>query len=557
MGNEGDDWLEGGTSDGAPGDNFDPLGNDPIIGNDVYIGSGENDKFNGEGGDDIMVGSPGMGDRYIGASGFDWATFKDDTLGVTIDMSDRFFDQPPVPGSGASILARFDAVEGLSGSAFADALHGDDVDAAALRTAGAQGSVLTNIALVDGLQSFLDTALGAPVTFFDGGNIILGGDGGDILEGRGGNDILDGDAWLNVRISVRANLDGTGAEIASFDSMVPMVPLMVNGTYNPGQLRIVREILYANGPDFDTAVFSGNRANYTIAINNKGTNNPADDIVTVTDNVGTDGVDTLMHIERLQFADQAIVLGGLNSAPAGNLLIGGTPAEDQALTVSIAGITDANNVTPANPTGAIQGPVAYFWQVELRPGDGVFTDIVTDFSAGEVARVEGPTFTPGDGEVGLSLRVRAVYKDANGVLETVYSAPTGPILNVNDAPVGSVTISDTTPTEGDFLTATASITDADGTTTSIFAYQWQSSANGIDWTDIPFAAGLLLLPRQCRCRPDAACRRLLCRRPGHHRNGHVGRDRAGGEYSDPAARRLARQHLRVRERRGRRRDRGQ
>ncbi len=70
MGNEGDDWIEAGTSDGAPGDNFDPLGNDPIIGNDVYIGRGENDKFNGEGGDDIMVGSAGMGDRYIGGSGY-------------------------------------------------------------------------------------------------------------------------------------------------------------------------------------------------------------------------------------------------------------------------------------------------------------------------------------------------------------------------------------------------------------------------------------------------------------------------------------------------------
>jgi Ca2+-binding RTX toxin-like protein len=115
MGGEGDDWLEGGTADGAPGDNFDPLGLDPIVGNDVYVGRGENDKFNGEGGDDIMVGSTGSGDRYLGASGFDWATFKNDTIGVTIDWSDRFFDQPQVPGSGASVLARFDAVEGLSG----------------------------------------------------------------------------------------------------------------------------------------------------------------------------------------------------------------------------------------------------------------------------------------------------------------------------------------------------------------------------------------------------------------------------------------------------------
>ena len=29
-------------------------------------------------------------------------------------MIDRFFDQPPVPGSGASTLTRFDVVEGLN-----------------------------------------------------------------------------------------------------------------------------------------------------------------------------------------------------------------------------------------------------------------------------------------------------------------------------------------------------------------------------------------------------------------------------------------------------------
>src|SRR5207245_1892461 len=155
IGNEGDDWLEAGTSDGAPGDNFDPLGNDPIVGNDVYIGRGENDKFNAEGGDDIMVGSTGLGDRYIGGSGYDWATFKDDAIGVTIDFIDRFFDQPPVPGSGASALARFDVVEGLSGSAFGDVLSGDNVDAAALAVAGAQGSVLTNFGLISELGAFL------------------------------------------------------------------------------------------------------------------------------------------------------------------------------------------------------------------------------------------------------------------------------------------------------------------------------------------------------------------------------------------------------------------
>ena len=180
IGNEGDDWIEKGTSDGAPGDNFDPLGLDTVIGNDVFIGDGENDKFIGEGGDDIMVGKVGLTDRYFGGSGFDWADFKDDTMGVTIDIDGRFFDQPQVPGSGASALARFDIVEGLSGSSHADYLYGDNaIDLVGGEVGGAPGgSALTNIALIDGLQALLDVP-GNHVTAFTTGNIILGGAGSD------------------------------------------------------------------------------------------------------------------------------------------------------------------------------------------------------------------------------------------------------------------------------------------------------------------------------------------------------------------------------------------
>ena len=106
-------------------------------------------------------------------------------------------------------------MEGLSGSAFSDILQGDDADASARSaTAGAHGSVLTNIALIDGLQEFLGGS-GVGTTSFGSGNIILGGGGSDMIEGRGGDDLIDGDRWLNVRISVRANPDGTGVEIAA------------------------------------------------------------------------------------------------------------------------------------------------------------------------------------------------------------------------------------------------------------------------------------------------------------------------------------------------------
>ena len=492
MGNEGDDWIEGGTSDGAPGDNFDPLGLDRVIGNDIFIGAGENDKFNAEGGDDIMVGSPGMGDRYIGGSGYDWATFKNDAFGIHLDITDRFFDQPRVPGSGASVLTRMDFVEGLSGSTHSDVIRGDNVDAGGIRAAGAQGSVLTNIALINGLQSLLDTAFGTPQTFFDGGNIILGGAGSDILEGRGGDDIIDGDKWLNVRISVRDPLDNS-IEIKSVDSLRDLVADMLSGAINPGQLVAVREIKESLTADFDTAQFTGNLDEYSFLLNGDAITieeltTPGfvapDDVLTVIDNTdGRDGTDRVLNIERLQFADQSITLNGANAEPEGDLSFSGDPVEGSAITVSIAGVTDADNISVSNPTGAVTGPVAYFWQTDN--GTGVFTDIL-QFAAGEVGRVGGPTFTPTPDLVGTALRVRAVYKDANGVLEEVYSNPTAPVGNVNFAPVGVVNIVGQPPLEDQFLTAIRAFTDADGLTTAVFAYQWQMSPDGTnDWVDIP------------------------------------------------------------------------
>ena len=122
-----------------------------------------------------------------------------------------------------------------------------------------------------------------------------------------------------------------------------MIPLMLNGTYNPGQLRSSARSGTATSADFDTAVFTGNMADYAIF--------DFGSYVQVADQVGTDGTDTLKHVERLQFADQAVVLSGLNHAPAGTLSISNTaPVENHPVTVSIAGVTDADNVSSTNPT---------------------------------------------------------------------------------------------------------------------------------------------------------------------------------------------------------------
>ena len=171
------------------------------------------------------------------------------------------------------------------------------------------------------------------------------------------------------------------------------------------------------------------------------------------------------------------------------------------MTVSIANVTDADNITPDNPAGHIPPPVSYFWQSD--GGTGVFADITT-FGAGEAERAHGLTFTPGDDEVGTLLRVRAVYKDANGVLEEVFSAPQL-VANVNDAPTAGPTISDTTPSEGLALTVDpTTIVDPDGTVTavagSLFTFQWQqANAVGVGggaagFSNIVGATGQLFVP---------------------------------------------------------------
>ncbi len=206
---------------------------------------------------------------------------------------------------------------------------------------------------------------------------------------------------------------------------------MLDGTYNPGQLVIVREIKPGSGGfNFDTALFSGPAANYTIdQIAGVGTATTDDDVYTVTEAalVGgpIDGTDRLTDIERLQFADQMVTFAGSapNANPLGRLEISvDTSTATPTLRVSAAGITDADNIAAGNPTGAITGPVTFHWRTEVRPGTGAFRDIVAATGIG-VDPVIGPTFELTPAFVGVPLQVLAVYEDGHGVLEPVLASP--------------------------------------------------------------------------------------------------------------------------------------
>src|SRR5262245_16347655 len=231
---------------------------------------------------------------------------------------------------------------------------------------------------------------------------------------------------------------------------------MLNGTYNPGQLVAVREILPGAG-GFDTAVFNSplvdpttGALNYLISVNDGGTPfDLRDGVVTVTDvsAVPTDGTDRLTHIERLQFSDEAVVLvPGLNAEPVGKLTIVDAvsgavvtdPVLGQVVRVLSDGVTDADNAG-----GAIRG-VTYVWQMEVNPGTGVFEDIV--LKPGRISvgfpDADGSTFFidpaaafEAGGLNGVAIRVRAVYEDDHGVTEQAFSDATAAITGIPTTPV--------------------------------------------------------------------------------------------------------------------------
>lgn len=206
---------------------------------------------------------------------------------------------------------------------------------------------------------------------FVGGNILLGGGGSDLIEGRGGDDVIDGDAWLNVRI--RFEHQGVAYTTDSMDGKIyreadyraqsgkmtgwdpafggrALTALALDRTVNPGNLHIVREILYDNSGT-DTAFYWDERENYVLDGTSDGRlvvehvlpaetdaedgneGNPFDPITGA--NRSSDGRDILSNIEQLQFADGTVaVMNGTNNSETvngtgGNDIILGLDGDDE------------------------------------------------------------------------------------------------------------------------------------------------------------------------------------------------------------------------------------
>jgi hypothetical protein len=237
------------------------------------------------------------------------------------------------------------------------------------------------------------------------------------------------------------------------------------GVINPGELSISRVISDDDSEDGDTdgVRFPGNFADFTIesnpdmafnpmdpaanivdffSRNADGTLNAAlDGMIEISDNraLGNDGRDLVRNVERLIFEDMTIELKtgvagaadpALNSLAVGEVTISDmTGTLGGVLEASVTGVTDNDNISATNPFGAITGVVDYYWQVELEPGSGSFSNIQRfeggNVNGGEVFTPHGNVLQITVNEVGLRVRVEVIFQDDDLVFEIVHSEAVG------------------------------------------------------------------------------------------------------------------------------------
>jgi CSLREA domain-containing protein len=144
-------------------------------------------------------------------------------------------------------------------------------------------------------------------------------------------------------------------------------------------------------------------------------------------------------------ASVTINLNNINDVPVGAPTITGLVLEDQTLTADTSGITDDDGI----------GAFSYQWR-----RDGI-----------NIAGATAGTYSLGDADVGAQISVQVSYSDGQGTLETLTSAPTAAVANVNDLPVGVPVITGTVAEDQTLTADTSGISDADGL--GAFSYQWR------------------------------------------------------------------------------------
>jgi Ca2+-binding RTX toxin-like protein len=444
-GNDGNDRLEG----GAGADHLDGG-----AGNDILTDGFGLDVLNGGAGNDAVAGGRGA-DVLFGGNGKDVVTAGDDGSEVLAGLGDDLVQG----GGGVDAIQGNEGADWLEGGAGADAIRGDNAN---------------------------------PFIVPDGGDDVLIGDGGDdALGGEGGMDVLSGGPGLD-------RLDGgLGFDWATYarDTQPANADMLNTTLLPPNPLNLADRFL------FDEAVSGGPSNDIIRGDNGSGLGNEL-----THDNLpGIVGLDSLL-------SSTGTLLPGTGATPAfdttANILLGG-PGSDLMEGRGGNDLIDGDAWLNVRLTATGAGGTTINAN---RVGDlalGVFDGTTDPGSTGVVREILS---TPGDASCDTAQfsDVRANYaltSNANGTWTVSHSAALGidgidTVRNVErlkfaDKVVfiglagtcqrnatGTVTINDTTPTEGQVLTATTAITDPDGFDPAGVALNWQAETAPGTWVTV-------------------------------------------------------------------------
>lgn len=167
-------------------------------------------------------------------------------------------------------------------------------------------------------------------------------------------------------------------------------------------------------------------------------------VASYTDNHGT---------TESVFSDNTALVSDSNHSPEGKITINNmTPAQGDVLTAT-------NNLTDQD---GFNGAISYQWQ-----RNGV-----------NITGANEASYTLTQEDVGKYLHVVASYTDNIGNVESIISAETAAVINVNDLPTGVPTVSGIAQENQTLIADTTNIDDPDGLNT--FHYQWLRNGIAIE-----------------------------------------------------------------------------
>ena len=235
--------------------------------------------------------------------GFDWVTYRGETVAVDADMlvTGAIAVNAPLNEN----RDRFDLIEGLSGTNFNDLLRGDDRVEADLseRRAHRRGqrpcAHAAGIARITGLAAHAACRARPSSRAATSSSAARAATSSKAAAATTSSTATAGSTCSCARRTRRRTVTLLVNSLQAAEDDV------FAGRINPGTITSSASIV-ATGSTGRTSTW---RCSAARAPTTRSSSAPG--VVTVTDNVGTDGVDTLFNIERLQFTDVTQLAGGV------------------------------------------------------------------------------------------------------------------------------------------------------------------------------------------------------------------------------------------------------